>query len=111
MTCTKELRSEPLQFYQLTCTYQRSYPISENRPDFLLLLPPSGTSLIFCSELLDPVRELRRELLSELLLPGRSPVNAPTDSWDFLLNVLLVDSDNERGFLRAIRSSDTELRA
>jgi hypothetical protein len=27
------------------------------------------------------------------------------------LKVLLVDSDNDRGFLRAIRSSDTELRA
>jgi hypothetical protein len=66
---------------------------------------------MFCSELLAPVFELRRDPLSELLLPGRSPVNAPTDSCDFLLKVLLLDSDNERGFLMANRSSETELRA
>ena len=91
--------------------YQRAYPISENRPDFLVLLPPSGTSLIFCSELLAPVREVRRDPLSDPLLPLPSPFNTPTDSCDFLLKVLLLDSDSDRGFLRANRSSDTELRA
>jgi hypothetical protein len=43
--------------------YLLPYPISERKPDFLLILfPPWGTSLIFCRELL--IR------LSEVLLPG-----------------------------------------
>ena len=66
----------------------------------------------FCREFLVPLRELRRDPLSELLLPATSsPESTSPDSCDFLFKVLFLDSDNDRGSFRASRSSETELRA
>jgi hypothetical protein len=44
-------------------------------------------------------------------LPGTSVENTHSASCDFLFKVLFLASDNDLGFLRASRSSETEPRA
>lgn len=75
------------------------YPIKDRRPDFRdFLTTLSGTSLIFCNELLVPPPEFR--------LLGGPPS-------DFLRNGRFTESDkeNKRGSFTAITSSESELRA
>ena len=86
--------------------------MKERRPDFRDLLPPSGSSLIFCIELLIPLRELRRtgETFSEFLLPDASCLTFSLPPSEFLLNGCFVDPES-RGCFTASTSSESELRA
>lgn len=62
--------------------------MKERRPDFRGLLPPSGSSLIFCIEFLIPLPELRLtgETLPEFRLMEDSDLCFSMPPSDFLLN-------------------------
>ena len=86
--------------------------MKERRPDFLGSLPPSGSSMIFCIELLRPLRELclTGETSSEFLFPEDSDLTFSLLPSDFLLNGWFDDPES-RGCFTASTSSESELRA